>query len=396
MPAKLLEVVDTGLSRKFDGPRLRITLAISMLNAGGAQRVMSLIASHLVSHGHEVTLLTRSHPEDDWFEVDPGVTREHVDLGKFESVRWFDLRGQIRRVALWREAIRATNPDVILSFIHQQNIVTLLAARPLSVPVVISERASAKHDRLKTMWRVLRPITYRWANGLVVQTKEAANDFLPQLRNLITVIPNPVIEQHRSAYPASRGAGHKKVICLGRLDHQKRHDLLIRAFAAASSKVPGWKLTIYGDGPLKEQLADLCVMLEVTDRVVLPGATSDPFGCLAEAHLFAMSSAYEGFPNSLCEAMSIGLPVIATDCKHGPSEIIRHGIDGLLVPTNDIDALVGALETLMRDDKLRAQMGAEAQTIAQRFDANAIMNQWEDLLLEAALSGNPELAKVHA
>jgi glycosyltransferase involved in cell wall biosynthesis len=175
-------------------------------------------------------------------------------------------------------------------------------------------------------------------------------------------------------------AGRKQLMAMGRLSHEKGFDLLLQAFARLAPHHPDWDLTIWGEGALKEQLMQQRDDLALTDRVSIPGPTRSPREQLAASDIFVLSSRHEGFPNALCEAMASGLPAVSFDCKFGPGSIIRDNVDGLLVPTGDVDALVTALDRLMSDEALRDRLGAEAVSIVDRYSLANVAAQWEALL----------------
>jgi glycosyltransferase involved in cell wall biosynthesis len=173
---------------------------------------------------------------------------------------------------------------------------------------------------------------------------------------------------------------------MGRLTEQKGFDLLLQAFAKIAPQYPDWQLLILGRGELCEQLSQMRDDLGLSGQVIFTGALNNPFAVLKRAKLFVMASRNEGFPMAHGEALACGLPVVCTDCPSGPSEMVRQGIDGLLVPNQDIAALAAAMESLMSNEPERQKLATKAPEVLERFGLDAIVTEWETLinkLLEA-------------
>jgi len=171
---------------------------------------------------------------------------------------------------------------------------------------------------------------------------------------------------------------------MGRFGPEKQLSVLIGAFAKVAVRHSDWSLILVGNGDLRDALTEQVRQLGLTDRVLMPGVAKHPEAIMKACHLYAMTSEFEGFPNALGEAMACGLPAVSFDCRFGPKTIIRHGVDGLLVPANDANAFVGALDTLMTDDALRGRMAEKALEVTGRFDLKRIMDQWEALIRRIA------------
>ena len=167
---------------------------------------------------------------------------------------------------------------------------------------------------------------------------------------------------------------------MGRLHPQKGFDLLLEAFERIQAKHPQWHLTILGEGPMREELELLRAKLGLTHRVSFPGSVQDVNDRLRQADLFVMSSRFEGFPMALCEAMACGLPVIATDCLSGPRDIIRDGIDGVLVPVADVNALAAGLDHLINNPLKRQQLALAAPQVLERFGLDRVMGIWSETI----------------
>jgi glycosyltransferase involved in cell wall biosynthesis len=220
---------------------------------------------------------------------------------------------------------------------------------------------------------------YRRLDALVTTTEADAADYrarlpLPGLH--VLAIPNSV----PPAGTAPSDGTARVVAAAGRLVPGKRFDLLIAAFAKVAAAHPDWRLRIYGAGPERGRLLRLVEHHGLAGTVELMGAVAPLEPELARASLLAVSSDTESFGMTIVEALRVGVPVVSTDCPHGPGEIIRPGVDGLLVPPGDADALASALSGLIADEPARRRMAAAALSGAGRFDPGPVADRYERLL----------------
>ncbi len=167
------------------------------------------------------------------------------------------------------------------------------------------------------------------------------------------------------------------IVAVGRLVRQKGFDLLLKAFANIRGRFPSWRVAIIGEGSERANLLRLCESLELNGHVEFVGKTRDVEGWLAQAGLVVQPSRFEGFPNAVLEAMGVGAAVISADCPAGPADLIEDGVNGRLVPVEDIDALSEAMAQLMSQPELRERLGREASKVRERFRQDLIMDQWE-------------------
>lgn len=363
---------------------MHIFIVTSSLEAGGSERVLSSMANYWVQHGHAVTLVTLTSPATDWYPLDGRVTRIGLDLCSDSNTLWQALSANVRRIGGLRRAVRASQADMIISFLTSTNVLTLIARIWLDVPVVISERIDPRMHRIGRVWQGLRRALYRKADALVVQTN-AVSKWAKRLArpDAVRVIPNPVAVEAPHLPPRSTHSSRTRtVVAMGRLSKQKGFDLLLQAFAQCVCTRSGWCLEIMGDGAERAKLEALAGTLGITDQVHFHGRVSNPSTILIRADLFVLSSRYEGFPNALLEAMACGVAVVATDCPSGPRDIIRDGIDGLLVPVENVDALSDAMGALMDNPEQRVNLGRRAREISDRFSVHTIMAMWESLVQE--------------
>lgn len=355
---------------------LKILLVISSLAAGGAQRVTVDLATWLIKHGHEVTLLTYSDPELDHFREPPGVRRLALRL-LWDSTSPIDmLTSNVRRLRMMRSAIREEQPDVVISFIDITNVLTLMSTLGLRVPVIISERIHPAYHPIGLRWRVARWLTYRFCDALVVQTEGIAKWARAVVaRGRIRIIPNPL---PRRTWPESVNR-EPVVLGVGRLHRQKGYDLLIEAFAR-SELPPEWRLVLVGEGPERRSLGGLIQRLGLQDRVQMPGEVSDPEAWLAKASIFVLSSRYEGFPNVVLEALACGTPVVAFDCPTGPRDILGEDA-GILLPQEDVGGLARTIRRLADDPSQRAMLSRSGAQALGHFAQDRINALWMELIV---------------
>ncbi|MFJ7962036.1 glycosyltransferase family 4 protein [Streptomyces sp. NPDC096324] len=223
---------------------------------------------------------------------------------------------------------------------------------------------------------------YRRLDTLTTVTEADAAAYRRKVRMpgvRVEALPNSVPESVLS--PADGAA--KVIIAAGRLVPVKRYDLIVEAFAVVAAEHPDWRLRIYGKGAEHERLRRLVGDLGLYDRVLLMGAATPMEAEWVKGSIAVAASDYEAFGMTIIEAMSCGLPVVSTDCPHGPGEIIEDGVDGRLVPVGDRDALAEALRGLVRDDEWRLRAGRAARKNARRFAPGPVVTQAERLFAEA-------------
>jgi glycosyltransferase involved in cell wall biosynthesis len=341
---------------------------------------MSIMANYWAAHDAKVTLITLADDAiQPFYELHPAITLVPLGVAEESGNALTAAMNNLRRVYKIRNAIKASNGKAVISFITETNVLACLACLGLHVPLIISERTEPSMEYPGRFWSLLRKITYPTADHLVIVSEYARNFFSGSVHKNAVVIPNPVMQPAYSATDRHNPA-NPTVIAMGRFDHQKGFDLLLKAFSIVSARHPEWKLTILGDGPLRPDLEGLCNELDISSRVEMPGVVKNPYDYLKQGEIFVLSSRYEGFPNSLCEAMASGLAAISFDCKTGPSEIIRNGVDGVLVPPEDIGELAMALENVISDEKLRSSLKQNATQVLGRFGIDNVMNMWSTII----------------
>ena len=356
------------------------------LGAGGAERVVSLIAAALVRGGDEVTVVSFDRPADPVFHPFPaGVPLVRLGLPPGSAPGPLLVA---RRVAALRGTLGELRPDVVVSFLTKINVVALLASFGRRHRLIVSERNNPRAQPASRGWGMMLRALLPRADAIVMQTRASLSLLDGRARRRARVIANPM-----AAPPRVRRPG-RTIVGVGRLDRQKGFDLLIDAFARLAPSHPDFTLVIWGEGPERAALEARVAGLDLGERAALPGNSAVPGGWLDQAEVFALSSRYEGMPNVLGEAMAAGVPAAAFACAFGPDEMIAHGETGLLVPAGDVAALAAALETLVADAGLRELIGAAARAASARYAPAAITAEWRaliDSLLRARSSiGEPQ------
>jgi glycosyltransferase involved in cell wall biosynthesis len=225
----------------------------------------------------------------------------------------------------------------------------------------------------------------RGLDAFVTLTAADAADYTRTLAawpTRVTTIPNAL------SWPVTqpREHDHRVIVAAGRLVPRKGMSRLVRAFAPVAKRHPDWELRIFGTGRLEDKLNQQVERLGLTEQVRPMGHTDDLPAAFDEAAFFASASLAEGFPMVMLEALSKGLPLVSFDCPRGPSDIIRHGRNGLLVPNDDIPGLSEALETMVTDDDRRHAMGAQALADADGYVVERIGASWVELFDELGCS----------
>jgi len=361
---------------------MKIFLLVSSMGSGGAERVAATLVNAWVARGDEVTLVpTFAGDRAVFYQLDGRVRVVHLaDLvarGARGPTRY------LARVMALREFIRKARPDVLISFLPNVSVMTLLASRGSGVPVIACEHNNPSVDGRSRLWTFLCRVFYPGARIITVLTEGVVEPFRKMVpgASSIVVMPNPLPnEVLQRALVRQETGGRKKIISVGRLTGQKCFDVLIDAFSVIASERDDVDLVIFGDGPDRFQLQEQVARLGMGGRIMLPGTTQALWDELSKARAFAMSSRYEGLPMALMESLALGVPCVASDCPSGPRELTCDGRYGLLVPVGDRDALAHALRRVIDDDSLCREMGRQAsQYMRERFGLQTILPMWDRL-----------------
>jgi GalNAc-alpha-(1->4)-GalNAc-alpha-(1->3)-diNAcBac-PP-undecaprenol alpha-1,4-N-acetyl-D-galactosaminyltransferase len=356
---------------------VKIVFIISSLGSGGAERVLSLMANYWTQKNYSIIVLTLDNATP-FYLLEDGIKLEQLSLLKNSVSVINAIANNIARIKIIRKKLIEIDPDIVISFMTETNILSTIGCRIINKPIIIAERIS--YDFLKSrVWVSLRKLVYRFSNALIVQTrcdKEKYN----WLSNTF-VLNNPL---NLKEIILNNNRAEKNILAVGRLNRQKGFDRLIKAFSHLDHK--DWKLSIIGEGSERSNLEKLINDLNLKDYISLPGITKAIEKWYKKASIFVLSSRIEGFPNVLCEAMAYGCACVSFDCLAGPNEIITDKVDGYLVKNGDINALSARMNFLINNPEERRKIGKEAMKISDRLNIDSIMSKW-DKIIEKVLTG---------
>ena len=369
---------------------MRVLLYINSLGMGGAERVLLRLAAHWQRAGHTVLVVTQTPVSEDQLTPPAGVERLSTHSAGI-SGHWLSAVAQnIRRVSRLRGLLRRWQPDCVVSFLPTANVVALLAAGPLRIPVIVGERMFPAFLGLGRLQGMARDRVYSRAARVIVQTDKAAAWYRAKLGLVnLTVIPNGI------ALPLEKVPPHvdpstvlpaeaRVVLYVGRLAEPKLPEDAVLAFADTFADEPKWHLVIIGDGDKRSHLEHTIHQQGLADRIHCISRCGDLAPWYRRAGMFVSVSRVEGFPNVLLEAMALGCVPLAYDCPSGPAELIQQGENGFLVPVGDRTSLSRRMQQLAADDTLRARLSVRAQAVSTTFSEAAMLARWDAVLAQSA------------
>lgn len=351
-----------------------IAMLINSLNKGGSERVLVNLAEYFYSRGYRVTLVTQYQAENEYL-VSEGIERVYSDITEEETGRG-RAGNFIRRFEKLRGIWKTLSPDLILSFIGKNNMMAILTSRFLHIPTVISVRGEPKEEYYSHMLRAAAQILFPLADGIVLQTAASKDFFNRAVKRKAVILPNSLNPAFiREVYSGER---EKKIVAVGRVDENKNHRMLIRAFAGLAERYPEYELVIYGEGELRPTLIREVEELGLQERIHLPGSTADVAAAIYRASVFVLSSNSEGMPNTLIEAMALGIPSISTDCPcGGPGELIEDGENGILTELDNSTMLMENLQKIISDKEFANKLSKNASKIQEKLNPDLINQKWE-------------------
>lgn len=377
---------------------MKVMFFLPYLGGGGAEMHVVRLAEGLIGLGVEpIYVLTRG--PGSYVEYLPkGVIVKVLDTGGINSST---LR-LIRSVVPLSKYIDEVKPEVLCPVLPIPSIAAVVSRKlakfqpkvMLCIQSTIHPPTKKKLNFVERVERFLMPRVFPWADGVIALSRGVANEMvelIPKLSGRVKVVYNvgqpldgQLEAQDVPAPPKVKGVF--RFLACGRLVEAKGYPHLIKAFAGVAGRLDA-ELHILGDGPMRQELESLASELGLASKIKFLGFKKNPFLHMKEADAFVLSSMWEGFGNVIVEAMTVGLPVVATTCPHGPSEIISDGVNGLLVSPGDPAQLEDAMIKIAVDTDLANRIRAEGYARAKDFSPMAIALGYQKVLSELALNG---------
>lgn len=350
---------------------MKICFTVDSMASGGAERVVSILANNLAKRGHDVYILMISSLEEISFYDLDSVKLICLMKNCKKKIRTF------KRIKLLKASIEEIMPDVVISFLPHVTIYTYFALRRTSIKLICSERNDP--SKLDFKYKILLKYIFRRCSGNVFQTEDAKKWYGKNISKNCIRIPNPINPDISYQKHSKRS---NTIITVGRLVPQKNIYLLIDSFSLFCNNDNNSKyiLKIYGNGPLLDDLKEYAVAKCVSKNVMFLGNSKTWFVNDGDAKMFILASNFEGMPNALMEAMASGIPCISTDCPvGGPKELIVDGVNGLLVPVNDANKLLGAMNKISNSE-FAEELSLQNKSLASKYSEKTVTDNWLEFI----------------
>lgn len=352
----------------------QIILINSSLSGGGSERAMTNLANYLNQHDYKVMMVLVRKKEKD-YDLDPEVELVQLE-NNYTKVRLF-----FKRLYDLRRIFKEKTDFCIISFMTDINFFSIVSSLGIrNKTLIVSERndPSSLKGTTKIMFKIVEQFFYKYADKIVFQTETVKRMYSKKLQDKSSVIPNMVEVDSKLR---NINKINNEIIAVGRLTYQKNFQLLLNSFAEVQKKYPNLKLSIYGNGPLREDLISQADSLGISKSVQFYKFEKDILSKVAKAKLFVSTSNYEGISNAMLEALAIGVPSICTDCPVGGASLaIQSGINGFLFPVGNHEELVDKIERVLDNPILYNEISINAANSMKKFSSSVIGKRWEDII----------------
>ena len=338
----------------------------SLQTMSGASKVMKFIAKEMAEKGLDVCIL----PIFDKYteEEIPNCNIIHLEIKA--NIKGIWRIGALKKI---RNEIIKEKPDLVCCFVSDVCVMGRISTLGLPVKLISCDRGNPKSDGI--LWSTISGWAYKNSDACVFQLEEVKNFFENKNIKKSYVIPNPFVKDDSKFVDFS--LRKKSIVSSGRFTDQKGYDILIKAYNEVYKKHPDYNLIIYGDGPLRKSYEKQIKELNLEEKIKLPGFIKNVSEVIKDASVFCLSSRYEGIPNSLIEALSLGIPSVATDCEPGGARfLLDNERRGILVPIDDYIALADGINYMIENSEDAKQFATTAIEVRNLFEPTKIAEKW--------------------
>ena len=361
--------------------RNHLLFVFRSLGTGGSQKIQAFVANACVKKGYEVTILSLSEKKCT-LDIDPSINvmtldYDKVALSKENPIKY--LLNRLKYLLRYRKKVKNINPDVVIVFLIDIVRLTVLSLKGTGYPIIGSERADPSQFKISKIRQYNNALNK--CVGVVYQLKEAANYYNIKPKVVQEVIPNPAIARNTNEKFGINQNDELFIFGAGRLEKQKRFDLLIDAFNIVHKVHPEYRLKIYGDGPEMKMLKNQVIHLKLLDYVDFMGDVRNIFQDTNDESIFVLSSDYEGIPNVITEALLNGVPCISTDCSPGGARLLLdNGKCGEIVQRSDAKELADAIIRYIENPSYAREKAKIGKRHIEKFNPEVIENKWLDFI----------------
>lgn len=352
---------------------MKIAFVTPGMTFGGAERVISILANNWCDMGHEVSMFITATNRPPVYKMNQKIKVEYFADYNEKGVSHLKLISAIRKF------INDEKPDSVISFMNDVCAYTIIALIGTGIPVIYSERNDPNRTNQGKVEKLCRKIVEIGAKHIVFQTNGARTCYSKKVQKKSSIILNPV-NLDKIPERTKEEINYLEIVSVARLEPQKNQELLIDAFNIVSKKHKDAVLKIYGEGSLKNKLQSRIDELGLTDKAYLMGAKADVLDWIKESFCFVLSSDFEGLPNSLIEAMCMGMPCISTDCSPGGARELMGNGKGIVVPCGNKDKLAEAINLYLEEKDIAMQYGAAAYELRNEIGCDKVAQEWLELI----------------
>lgn len=364
-----------------------ISFFLYSLGQGGAQKVAAQVMNNCIANGYRVSVIVY-RKEDENVDLSNQVERWYLkeDGYPLERNPFIKLVNKLNQIVRFSRIIKSISPDIVVLFGPDPlACIGVLFARYKGV-LIGCERGDL--NSRSPLYRSILKQSVKRCDCAVFQFEGSIERYKGYLPKKIAVIPNPCFT--KTTKTRNQDSLRNSITASGRLVTEKGFDTLIEAFSLIEGRIPNISLEVFGEGPERERLESLIKDFKLENRIRLCGFVPDPTEYIVNSRLYVLSSRSEGLPNSLIEAMVMGVPIVTTDCAPGGARFLTQNgeIGGSIVPIDDPVSLSEAILEALLNPSESEEKGSRGKILAIDFSTEKVMRNWEEVFRDALHDNN--------